>query len=1750
MLKLWMFVLFIFSSVVITAQGGDINSKLTKNFKAFQLSRIDYKDLNKRSSKNSYDVKLNIPSPEAGLDLQLDLYKINVVADDYILTVYDGNEATSTEGLDLEIMTGNISGRPESRAYAVVGRSYFFAYIDDGKEQYYYEPLSFYGADPRDGEIVIYKDEDVKPTAGTCGSKLYHQHNDSKREVTTTRAGDCYFVDYAVASDYEMYRDFGNSVSQVEAFVVSITGLMNGDYDTSFDDELVHTVVQNVVSTSAGGDEWLQGGNPASIDELLDEFTAWGPNNLVSHDVASLWTGFDLSGNTIGLAWLGVVCNNFRYNVLEHYTNNTTSLRVLTSHELGHNYNASHDSGGGFIMSPSINNTSAWSSQSINAINAYYSPRAGSCFESCGGGSGGNPPNANFDYDITEGCAPGQVQFTDASTQNPTSWSWTFQGGVPATSSDRNPVVSYAQSGAYDVTLTVTNIDGTDNITRRNLIVIYDDPISSFVYQVSGNQASFENQSIDAESYLWDFGNGQTSTSNNPVIVYNDPGSYTVSLTATNACGSDVSTANVVIEGAPEAAFTASDINICEGESITFTDVSIGDPTSRLWTFEGGTPSSSTSMTQAVQYLSGGRYDVSLSVSNAIGTDVETVSNYITVSSRPLADFSFQVSGNEVTFNNGSINASEFDWDFDNGQTSTLIDPVITFNEPGSYTVSLLASNGCGNDDISKTVVIESPLEAAFSASEIRVCSGQSVTFSDISTGNPTSRLWTFEGGTPQTSSAENPTVLYQLPGNFDVTLSVSDENGSDSEAALDYIRVIDAAIADFNYVINGGEVVFENLSLGASSFTWSFGDGNTSTDSNPVHVYQEAGTYTVQLEAENECSSDRVISDITIQFLPVSGINIEGSTEICEGASIQFIENASTNVESYFWEFEGGTPTTSSDPNPVVEYMGSGIFDVSLTVTNALGSDTETLENVVTVSRSTEADFTYSLDGGTITFQSQSVNADDHLWDFGDGNISSLEDPSHIYQEDGTYDVSLEVNGSCGMDVRSETIEVLLPPVAVFNVIGSGDVCVGTAISVENLSQGNNIIYQWSSEGASIDDTASATPTFTYNEGGDFSISLTVTNDSGSDTYTLENAVSVIETVTSEVSHTKDGLQVNFVNNSAEGDHFWDFGDGTTSNVFSPIHNYEVEGIYQVVHTVSNACGSDDSTIELNLFTIPDAAFSIDVASGCAPLQVKMNNESSDNSDEFLWMAEGAENASSEAKDPTFIYNQPGTYDILLITSNPAGADTAIMIDAVTILDVVEADFSFTKDLLSVSLSAINDNGDDYNWDLGDGNTASGLVVNHTYNTEGIFQVTLNVTNSCGKTSVTKEVVINDLPSADFDSSLREVCAGASIQFTENASSNTSGYQWYFEGGSPQFSNDPNPIVEYSIPGAYDVQLIVSGVAGADTLMKADHVLIGGPPVLVPEVEIEGNLIIIENKTQDIISSSFILGNDTISGDRIEYAASRNGMVRITMMGENECGFSTETIETEIDVFPSAALDFVDVLVCSGDAIPFPVKEIREGDQYEWTVYNQDTSISENGVQPIIELSETGTYDLKLVVSNQYGADSAQIERLIEVIDVVPSDFEYEIEDNAISAQAIIEGDYQKTWNMGDGTILEGMSIEHIYQEDGIYEVVFITENQCGIDSASIVVEVLTSFVTEGLDDQFRVYPNPASEFVTLDYRGNRRIQVQVLDINGRPVNGYNPILFQSMTTMNVTDLPPATYLLKIVDQTQIIYHKLVVVK
>ena len=234
----------------------------------------------------------------------------------------------------------------------------------------------------------------------------------------------------------------------------------------------------------------------------------------------------------------------------------------------------------------------------------------------------------------------------------------------------------------------------------------------------------------------------------------------------------------------------------------------------------------------------------------------------LTVEAAPVPTFSFNSLGNnQYQFENNSMNAISYMWDFGDGMMSSEINPQHTYSSNGQFVVTLTAINDCGEVSFSQTIEVGEMLAAAFIAEFINPCVPATVQFQDQSSGqNIISHSWVFEGGNPPFSTLQNPIVTYSQPGIFDVELTVVNSNGANTQSSEDLIEVFEVPFADFDFSIDTIDFVtvsFTNNSTGGTYQIWEFGDGTTSDEFNPVHTYTSSGLYKVQLTVANDgCGS------------------------------------------------------------------------------------------------------------------------------------------------------------------------------------------------------------------------------------------------------------------------------------------------------------------------------------------------------------------------------------------------------------------------------------------------------------------------------------------------------------------------------------------------------------------------------------------------------------------------------------------------------------------------------------------------------------------------------------------------------------------------------------------------------------------------------------------------------------------------------------------------------------------------------
>ena len=317
------------------------------------------------------------------------------------------------------------------------------------------------------------------------------------------------------------------------------------------------------------------------------------------------------------------------------------------------------------------------------------------------------------------------------------------------------------------------------------------------------------------------------------------------------------------------------------------------------------------------------------------------------------------------------------------------------------------------------------------------LCSGESSTLEFLVSGNSLNFQWQLNSGngwedisTGQGYLGESSPELEILnagPGLNGIFYRCIVESPCANQLVSDEI-ILSINIApqpDFDYIdLGNNEFQFNNLSNNANSFSWNFGDGNMSTEVSPLHVYQSTGQFEVVLTAVNDCGETSVTQTILNGGAPAAGFSASYNNP-CVPVTVQFTDlSTGNNIDSYFWEFEGGFPATSIDPEPVVVYSTAGLFDVSLQVVNMFGESTVTLSDYIEVVDLPTASFDFNVSSDTAFFINNSNGATNWFWEFGDGLTSTEMNPVHVYEQSGVYQVLLTVsNQNCGSATSQEIV-------------------------------------------------------------------------------------------------------------------------------------------------------------------------------------------------------------------------------------------------------------------------------------------------------------------------------------------------------------------------------------------------------------------------------------------------------------------------------------------------------------------------------------------------------------------------------------------------------------------------------------------------------------------------------------------------------------------------------------------------------
>lgn len=993
---------------------------------------------------------------------------------------------------------------------------------------------------------------------------------------------------------------------------------------------------------------------------------------------------------------------------------------------------------------------------------------------------------AEFSSDTTKGCAPLIVRFRDLSTGNPIYWRWELGNGT--TSFSQNSSTTYFVPGTYTVRLFVRNSNNqADSILKTEYVTVYAPPLVNFKSsEISGCyplRAQFSDLSTPGNgsivSWEWDFGDGTTSGVQNPLHIYTELG----------------------------------------------------------------------------------RYNVTLRIRNSNGC-ITTLSreNYINVNSGVKADFNLTAPENcrppaLVRFQNLSNGTGTlaYRWSFGDGQTSTATDPAHNFTAGGSYNVKLVVQNNSGCiDSVEKiNAVTIGNVKADFNLPSA-VCVGTQVNIINNSSPVAVSSRWTLGGGV--FSDSLNTSVAYNLPGTYPIKL-VSDF-GACKDSLIKNLQVLPRPVAAFTANTPGAcrgpvTIAFTNRSQNGVAYQWLFGDGTTSNQPSPGHVYSSRGSFDVTLIATgaNGCS-DTLRMPAFIKILPpaltLKGLPAKGCVPFTYSPAYE-IESVEP-VATIQWNFGDGA--TASGLNPSHQYTRAGTYPLTVVVTTRSGCvDTFRYVNAVNVGNPPTPNFTANPQVACalrpIYFSDLSTgdSLTEWEWDFGDGRTSNLQNPAHIYGDTGYFDIKLRVSSNgCVREISIPNFINIKGPVATFldsSSCGSPLVRRFTDSSIEAKS--------WFWDFGDGTTSTEREPVHTFPRPGIFTVSLTVKNDTCENTATRQLRI-ISESPDFTISQTNvcKGAQVNFrttnLNRANIANLTWIFGDGVSAGLdTNVIHRYTASGNYSVALAFTDLQGCSDTVRKDLVMRVsgPVANFTSNQPAVCVNGTISFTDLSKADAGTSIasWNWNYGDGRSETLTAPPFshIYTQGGNMLVSLKVTDSNGCSDSLAKPGLIFIARPVAAFN-TRDTIScvnalVTFSNLS-TGDPVNavWDFGDqSEQARGLQAAHRYVTEGIFNVSLLITDRYGcRDSISKPayIAIRNPRSAFSISDTLATCPPLVSTFT-NQSVNFNAFEWDFGDGNRSTLN--NPVHFYNLAGTFNARLVVTSPGGCrDTSFK--QLVVRGP--------------------------------------------------------------------------------------------------------------------------------------------------------------------------------------------------------------------------------------------------------------------------------------------------------------------------------
>lgn len=845
---------------------------------------------------------------------------------------------------------------------------------------------------------------------------------------------------------------------------------------------------------------------------------------------------------------------------------------------------------------------------------------------------------ATFTKDTAGGCGPLTVSFTNTSTIiNPTiQFFWDFGNGITSTDIQPQPV-TYVQSPEYKDTVYQVSLkayNGCDTTVWRDSIKIRTNPKARFALDTTAGCSPFHivvtNNSLgEPNTYYWDFGNGDKDTTfangsfNYTYNIGNTVDTFPIRLIAVNECFRDTQTINVRVAPniiRPQVTVSASELYGCTPHIVSFVNASTG-ATRFVWNYGDGTTNDTTNNAQSIithTFNTPGVFTVAINMTN--GCSDTTVFTQVTVYAKPKALFTTNALqyclGDTIRVNNTSTDANNYRWFWGDGQSSNGFEPTHVYTVAGSYTILLRAERTNSSGIVCLDTVVQNI--TVLVRPDVRIQS------------NITSALcapFTFIATVP---GIINETVAWYITDTT-VSPSVIIQNGIDANYTFNKPGTFTVKMIAFNSIGCGDSTLLTLVVRGtpAASFT---PNAITVCKTDTIISYQNTTTFNDfgpltyrwlvdnTLQGTNGNFTFHYTAPVTslprIFTTQLIAINAVGCSDTATGilqmnpdAKAQFtinnpnecppfyltVSNVSQYATTYKWYLNGVLQDTSAVPSIFIADALTN-YSVQLIADNFYGCKPDTVAQNFTSRTKPKAAFnvndTIGCNGNiNIITTNNTIRATSYIWDWGDGTAqTSFINPTHLYNTQGQYIISLVASDGTCKDSAYKTVYVSQKPVVDFSVNDSVT-CDTARIHFTNLTTGAvNYLWTFSDNATSnlFEPDKNFPPSLSY-----YTVKLEASNNLGCKDVVIKPNLILAKvppagdfiinpSATISIPQYSFGF-ANITTDDINYTYQWNLGDGTFASTRDVEHKYNDTGSYEVMLIVfDNKNGCPDTTIKI----------------------------------------------------------------------------------------------------------------------------------------------------------------------------------------------------------------------------------------------------------------------------------------------------------------------------------------------------------------------------------------------------------------------------------------------------------------------------------------------------------------------------------------------------------------------------------------